>query len=72
MTRMLEKAFSEAAKLPDVEQNALAQWVLSEIESDRSWNALFAESEDILAHLASEAMEEEEHGKTTRLDIGNL
>ena len=72
MTRMLEKAFSEAAKLPDVEQNALAQWVLSEIESDRSWNALFAESEDILAHLASKAMEEEEHGKTTRLDIGKL
>lgn len=72
MTRMLEKAFSEAAKLPDVEQNALAKWVLSEIESDRDWNALFAESEDILAQLASEALEEEGHGKTTRLDIGKL
>ena len=72
MTRMLEKAFSEAAKLPDMEQNALAKWVLSEIESDRNWNALFAESEDILAQLASEALEEEERGETTSLDIGKL
>ena len=32
MTSMLERAFSEAAKLPDVEQNALAKCVLDEIE----------------------------------------
>ena len=35
MTSMLEKAFSEASKLPDIEQNALARWLLEEIESDR-------------------------------------
>ena len=51
MTSMLEKAFSEAAKLPDMEQNALAKWVLDEIEADRKWNALFAESEDILGAI---------------------
>ena len=72
MTSMLEKAFSEAAKLPDIEQNALAKWVLDEIESDKKWVALFAESEDTLAQLASEALEEEEHGKTTRLDADKL
>ena len=69
---MLEKAFSEAAKLPDLEQNALAKWVLDEIESDRKWNVLFSETEDILAQLASEAQKEEEHGKTTRLDNSKL
>ena len=69
MTSMLEKAFFEAAKVPDVEQNALARWVLDEIESDRKWDTLFAESEDTLAQLASEALEEEEQGKTTRLDV---
>lgn len=72
MTSMLEKAFSEAAKLPDMEQNALAKWVLDEIEADRKWNALFAESEDILAQLALEAQDEEEHRKTTRLDTDKL
>ena len=54
MTSMLEKAFSEAAKLPDMEQDALARWVLDEIESDSKWDTLFAESEDTLAQLASE------------------
>ena len=72
MTSMLEKAFSEAAKLPDVEQNALARWVLDEIESDRKWDTLFAESEDTLAQLASEALEEEKQGKTTSLDADKL
>jgi len=33
MTSMLEKAFSEASKLPELEQNSLARWVLDEIES---------------------------------------
>ena len=68
---MLEKAFSEAAKLPDVEQNALAKWVWTS-ESDRKWNALFSEAEDTLAQLASEAQKEEEHGKTIRLDTSKL
>ena len=71
MTSMLEKAFSEASKLPDAEQNALARWVLDEIESDRKWDTLFAESEDTLAQLASEALEEEGQDKTTRLDVDN-
>jgi len=31
MTRLLEKAFKEAAMLPEVEQNALAKWVLEEL-----------------------------------------
>jgi len=30
MTRLLEKAFKEASKLPVVEQNALAKWVFEE------------------------------------------
>ena len=34
MTRLLEKAFKEAARLPEVEQNALAKWVMEEIEAE--------------------------------------
>ncbi|NEX23104.1 hypothetical protein G3480_22865 [Thiorhodococcus mannitoliphagus] len=72
MTSMLEKAFSEASKLPDIEQNALARWVLEEIDSDKKWDALFAESEDSLGILALEALSEEDQGKTTKLDPDEL
>lgn len=72
MTSMLEKAFSEASKLPDIEQNALARWVLEEIESDKKWDALFAESEDSLGALALEALSEEQQGNTTKLDSEEL
>jgi hypothetical protein len=69
---MLERAFSEASKLPEIEQNAMARWVLDEIESERKWSKLFAESENILAQLALEALEEEDKGKTTELDVEKL
>ena len=64
MTSMLKNAFAEASKLPACEQNALARWLIGEIESDRKWDNLFAESEDALSRLALEALEEEENGNT--------
>lgn len=72
MTLLLEKAFDKASRLPDLEQNSLARWLLDEIDSERKWDKLFAESEDPLANLAQQALEEEEQGKTTRLDISKL
>jgi hypothetical protein len=35
MTKLLQEAFKEASKLPDVEQNSLAKWVLEELKSER-------------------------------------
>ena len=64
MTKLLEKAFEKASKLPDIEQNALAKWVLEEIESERKWDKAFAESENILDRLADEALEAHKQGKT--------
>jgi len=68
MTSMLKKAFDEASKLPEIEQNALARWVLEEIKSDRKWDKQFAESEDVLAELAREALQEEADNETSDLD----
>ena len=45
MTKLLEKAFEEASKLPDFEQNALARWLIDEIISEKKWEKVFAESE---------------------------
>ena len=72
MTKLLEKAFTEASKLPDIEQNALAKWLLQELETERKWEESFAASEDILEQLADEALEACRQGKTTPLDINKL
>lgn len=68
MTSLLAKAFDVASKLPTLEQNILARTVLDEIESEKKWGDLFAESEDFLAQLAAEALQEEVQGITTELD----
>jgi hypothetical protein len=72
MTKLLEKAFREASKLPEVEQNALAKWLLDELHSEAKWERAFAESEDVLEKLADEALEEKRKGKTTPLDLSRL
>jgi len=44
MTNLLDRAFKEASKLPEVEQNALAKWVPEEPEAERKWENIFAGS----------------------------
>lgn len=72
MTQLLEKAFKEASKLPVVDQNALAKWVLEELKAERKWELMFAESEDVLDKLADEALTAHKKGKTRLLDIDRL
>jgi len=72
MTKLLEKAFKEASKLPEMDQNALAKWVLDELHSERAWAKSFAESEDVLEKLADEAITEKQEGKTAPLDLDRL
>ena len=72
MTKLLEKAFTEASKLTKVEQNALAKWLLEELEAERKWDELFADSEAELDQLADEALKEYSEGKTTLLNIRPL
>jgi hypothetical protein len=72
MTRLLERAFKEASKLPEVEQNALAKWVIEELEAEGKWEKAFAGSEDILDKLADEALAAHKQGKTNPLNIKAL
>ncbi len=67
MTSMLEKAFKEAEKLPDLEQNIIAKQILKELSAEKKWDKLFAESEDVLSMLADEALDDHKKGKTTPL-----
>lgn len=68
MTKLLQKAFDEARKLPDQEQDAIASWMLAEIQSERRWDEAFASSGDLLSRLADEALEEHKAGLTQALD----
>ncbi|MEA3359079.1 MAG: hypothetical protein U9R17_06700 [Thermodesulfobacteriota bacterium] len=72
MTQLLEKAFKKASKLPVMEQNVIAKWLIDELESETKWERLFAESEDILEKLADEALAEHAQGKTKPLDIDKI
>ncbi|MGM0568329.1 MAG: hypothetical protein ACQESB_03825 [Elusimicrobiota bacterium] len=72
MTKLLKKAFENASRLPDTEQNILARWLLEEIKAEKDWDKTFAESEDILGRLADEALEEDKQNKTKPLDTDKL
>jgi len=72
MTNLLQKAFDEASKLPEEEQDALARVLLEEIKSDQRWTDLFARSHDLLGRLADEALEEYSAGATEELEPEKL
>ena len=72
MTKLLERAFKEASRLPEIEQNTLAKWLLEELEAEGKWQKAFAGSEDILDRVADEALAAHKQGKTKPLNIENL
>jgi hypothetical protein len=72
MTELLKKAFDEASKLPQEQQDALASLLLEELRSDRAWAQSFARSQDALSQLADEADAEHQTKKSNRLDPSAL
>ena len=68
MTKSLEEAFARASRLPPKEQDALAAWLLKELESEGRWDRLFARSNGALSGLAAEALAEHRGGETEELD----
>lgn len=68
MTELLEKAFAEAAQLPEDDQDKLARALLEALAAEEKWDEAFARSHDELATLADEALAEFEQGKTLPLD----
>jgi len=72
MTKLLQRAFEEASKLPEDEQDALGRILLQELASERRWEELFAGSHDLLAELADQALAEHRAGRTEKLDPEKL
>jgi hypothetical protein len=72
MTKLLQKEFDEASKLPEPEQDALGRLLLDELASDRRWEKLFAGSHEVIAELADDALAEHRAGRTQKLDPDKL
>ena len=68
MTKLLEQAFAEANKLSEDEQDALANFLLEELASERRWTRAFADSQDLLSQLADAVLTEHHAGETQELD----
>lgn len=64
MNKLLERAFTEASKLPDDQQEAVASRILDDIEVERGWEERFAESPDVRARLSRKAGEHIARGTT--------
>lgn len=72
MTKLLEQAIAKVMQLPETEQDAIAAFILEEIEDEARWDRAFSQSQDMLAKLAAEALAEDQAGKTQKLDPETL
>lgn len=71
MTKLMEQVIAKVSALPPEEQEHYAVIFLNELEDEQKWNEAFAASQDQLARLADEALQEFEAGKTTPLDFSS-
>ena len=69
MTKLLEAAVKEISKLPENEQNELAQLILDELRDEKLWDKSFSDSQELLSGLADEALDEHKKGKTKDLEL---
>lgn len=72
MTQLLDKAFEKASELPEAEQDDLAAFILEELAAERRWRQAFQNSQDELAKLAQEALDEHRSGTSENLDADRL
>jgi hypothetical protein len=72
MTLLLEKAFEKATSLPPELQDEFGALFIAEMESELRWNELFEQSQDVLAQMGQEALEEYRAGKTKALGWDEL
>ncbi|HEV3144540.1 MAG TPA: hypothetical protein VGZ47_11695 [Gemmataceae bacterium] len=68
MTALLQKAFAEASKLPENEQDLLASWLLAELAAEDDFDRAIARSSQKLVGLAQQALEENRSGQTEELN----
>jgi len=72
MTQLLQRAFAEAQKLPDPDQDAIAEMILAELADELRWDETFANSQDQLERMADKALDDIRAGRTREMGIDEL
>ena len=72
MTRLLEKVLAEVYKLPPEKQDTIAAVILEELEDERLWDKVFAESQDKLAQLARKVRTDIKADRVQKMGIDEL
>jgi len=68
MTKALEEVLRRISRLPEAEQDALAEAIKAEIGAEKDWDQSFAGSLDVLDLLADEAIADHRAGRTKPID----
>lgn len=68
MTKLLQQAVTEASKLPEKEQDAVAALLLEELASEKRWDEAFISSQHQLSEMARQALREFDAGETLPMD----
>ena len=71
MTKLMEQVIAKVSALPPEEQEYYATIFLDELKDEQEWDEAFAASQDQLAKLANETLQEFKEGKTTPLDFSS-
>jgi hypothetical protein len=68
MTKALEEVLRQVSRLPEAEQDALAEAIKAEIGAEKDWDKSFVGSLDVLDRLADEAIADHRAGRTKPID----
>ena len=68
MTMELKSVIEKLEQLPEDEQKHYASVLEELLAADKKWDELFSKSGDLLASMASSAIEEYERGETLPLE----
>lgn len=72
MIKRFEQAIEELSKLPEDDQQRMAEWILDELEDGLRWDQAFANSLPQLEQLGKKALEDYRTGKTQELKPDEL
>jgi hypothetical protein len=72
MTKLMEQAIAKLRSLPEDAQDAVAGFVLSELEANQRWEQTSLKHADKLRKLADEALDDLRAGRTSPLDPDTL
>ncbi|KAF0108313.1 MAG: hypothetical protein FD146_887 [Anaerolineaceae bacterium] len=69
VTKRFERVIIKVGELPAQEQDALADWILDELEDDLRWQKAFAGSRGALENMAEKALLDRAQGINQSCDL---